>query len=140
SKPKVILLDEPLAGLAAAERERVARLIVTMARYVPVLIVEHDIDRVLSFCQEVTVMNEGKVLINGTPEIVRADRQVQEIYTGTGTPTVVGRSDAATQAGETVLQVDGLHTFYGKSHILNGAALDVRKGEIVALLGRNGAG
>ncbi len=140
SKPKVILLDEPLAGLAAAERERVARLIVTMARYVPVLIVEHDIDRVLSFCQEVTVMNEGKVLINGTPEIVRTDRQVQEIYTGTGTPTVVGRSDAATQAGETVLQVDGLHTFYGKSHILNGAALDVRKGEIVALLGRNGAG
>lgn len=140
SKPKVILLDEPLAGLAAAERERVANLIVTMARYVPVLIVEHDIDRVLSFCQEVTVMNEGKVLINGTPEIVRADRKVQEIYTGTGTPAVVGRSEVATSTGELVLQVEGLHTFYGKSHILNGAALETRKGEIVALLGRNGAG
>lgn len=140
SKPKVILLDEPLAGLAAAERERVGRLIVTMARYVPVLIVEHDIDRVLSFCQEVTVMNEGKVLINGTPQTVRADRQVQEIYTGTGTPTVVGRGEAATQSGELVLQAQELHTFYGKSHILNGATLEARKGEIVALLGRNGAG
>src|SRR5690606_804832 len=70
SKPKVILLDEPLAGLAQAERERVVRLITTMSRYVPVLIVEHDIDRVLSFCHEVTVMNEGKVLINSSPDIV----------------------------------------------------------------------
>jgi branched-chain amino acid transport system ATP-binding protein len=140
SKPKVILLDEPLAGLAAAERERVGKLIVTMARYVPVLIVEHDIDRVLSFCQEVTVMNEGKVLINGTPDVVRADQQVQEIYTGTGTPAVIGRGAQASGDGELVLQVEGLHTFYGKSHILNGAALEARKGEIVALLGRNGAG
>mgnify|MGYP001301416123 CR=1 FL=1 len=140
SKPKVILLDEPLAGLAAAERERVGRLIVTMARYVPVLIVEHDIDRVLSFCQEVTVMNEGKVLINGTPDLVRSDRQVQEIYTGTGTPAVVGRSQAAADTGDVVLKAEDLHTFYGKSHILNGATLEVRKGEIVALLGRNGAG
>lgn len=140
SKPKVILLDEPLAGLAAAERERVGRLIVTMARYVPVLIVEHDIDRVLSFCQEVTVMNEGKVLINGTPDIVRSDRKVQEIYTGTGTPAIAGRAEAGTSTGELVLQAENLHTFYGKSHILNEARLDARKGEIVALLGRNGAG
>ncbi len=140
SKPRVILLDEPLAGLAAAERERVTRLIVTMARFIPVLIVEHDVDRVLSFCQEVTVMNEGQVLLTGSPEEIRADRGVQEIYTGTGTPPVVGRAARKNGPGEVVLRVDGLHTFYGKSHILNGAGLEVRKGEIVALLGRNGAG
>jgi branched-chain amino acid transport system ATP-binding protein len=140
SKPRVILLDEPLAGLAQAERERVSRLITTMARYVPVLIVEHDIDRVLSFCQEVTVMNEGKVLINGTPECVRNDRKVQEIYTGTGTPVVVGRREETAGAGEIVLRAENLHTFYGKSHILNGANIEAREGEIVALLGRNGAG
>jgi ABC-type sugar transport system ATPase subunit len=81
-----------------------------MARYVPVLIVEHDIDRVLSFCQEVTVMNEGQVLINGTPEIVRTDRKVQEIYTGTGTPAVVGRTAVTSTPGELVLQADNLHT------------------------------
>lgn len=143
SKPRVILLDEPLAGLAAAERERVSRLIVKMAEAIPVLIVEHDIDRVLAFCQEVTVMNEGRVLINGTPGDVRADAKVQEIYTGTGTPTVTGRSTEVTSgvtAREVVMKAEGLHTFYGKSHILNGAGIEVRKGEIVALLGRNGAG
>jgi branched-chain amino acid transport system ATP-binding protein len=49
SKPQVLLLDEPLAGLAAAERERVSRLVKTIAKNIPVLIVEHDIDRVLGF-------------------------------------------------------------------------------------------
>ena len=140
SKPRVILLDEPLAGLAAAERERVARLIVTMASHVPVLIVEHDIDRVLAFCQEVTVMNEGRVLLTGSPQEIRCDRRVQEIYTGTGAPAVVGRATQRDGTSEVVLRAEGLHTFYGKSHILNGAGLEVRKGEIVALLGRNGAG
>src|SRR5690606_25640788 len=60
--------------------------------------------------------------------------------TGTGTPAVVGRSEAASETGEVVLQAENLHTFYGKSHILDGAVLEARKGEIVALLGRNGAG
>lgn len=140
SKPKVILLDEPLAGLAQAERERVVRLITAMSRYIPVLIVEHDIDRVLTFCHEVTVMNEGKVLIHGTPDIIRNDRKVQEIYTGTGTPAVIGRHREAPTAGEIVLQAENLHTYYGKSHILDGASLTVHENEIVALLGRNGAG
>lgn len=49
SHPRVLLLDEPLAGLAAAERERVSRLVTIVASGVPVLIVEHDIDRVLGF-------------------------------------------------------------------------------------------
>jgi len=140
SKPRVILLDEPLAGLAQAERERVVRLITTMSRYVPVLIVEHDIDRVLSFGHEVTVMNEGNVLVHGSPEVVRNNRKVQEIYTGTGTPPVVGRRDSAAKVGDIVLQAENIHTYYGKSHILNGASITVRQGEIVALLGRNGAG
>ena len=59
-----------------------------MAANIPVLIVEHDIDRVLGFSQRVTVMNQGEVLMAGTPDEVRADRRVQEIYTGTGTPPV----------------------------------------------------
>ena len=58
-----------------------------MAANIPVLIVEHDIDRVLGFSHRVTVMNQGEVLMTGTPDEVRADRRVQEIYTGTGTPT-----------------------------------------------------
>ncbi len=49
SKPQLLLLDEPLAGLAAAERERVSSLIENVSAHIPVLIVEHDIDRVLGF-------------------------------------------------------------------------------------------
>jgi len=139
SKPHVLLLDEPLAGLAAAERERVSNLIKTIAVNIPVLIVEHDIDRVLGFSRRVTVMNQGEVLMTGTPEEVRNDRRVQEVYTGTGKPPATGR--AANSAKEKyVLRFENVNAFYGKSHILNDATFDVRDGEIVALLGRNGAG
>jgi len=140
TKPQVILLDEPLAGLAAAERERVGNLVKTMSENIPVLIVEHDIDRILGFSHTVTVMNDGQVLVTGNPEEIRSNTHVQEIYTGTGTPAIVGRNKAYEEKQETLLTVSGLNTFYGKSHILNDAALEIRKGEIVALLGRNGAG
>jgi branched-chain amino acid transport system ATP-binding protein len=141
SKPQVLLLDEPLAGLAAAERERVSSLIKNIATNIPVLIVEHDIDRVLGFSHQVTVMNQGEVLMTGSPDAVRADRRVQEIYTGTGIPEIVHhRSDEVQQNATQILRFEGVNTFYGKSHILHDAALDVREGEIVALLGRNGAG
>jgi branched-chain amino acid transport system ATP-binding protein len=141
SKPQVLLLDEPLAGLAAAERERVSSLVKSVAQNIPVLIVEHDIDRVLGFSQTVTVMNQGEVLMTGSPDAVRADRRVQEIYTGTGIPEVEhSRSDETREGAPHILRFEGVNTFYGKSHILNDATLDVREGEIVALLGRNGAG
>jgi branched-chain amino acid transport system ATP-binding protein len=141
SKPQVLLLDEPLAGLAAAERERVSNLVQNIAANIPVLIVEHDIDRVLGLSKTVTVMNQGEVLMTGTPGAVRSDPLVQEIYTGKGIPAIAhpcaGRAKADTAP---LLRFERVNTFYGKSHILNDASLDVRDGEIVALLGRNGAG
>jgi ABC-type branched-subunit amino acid transport system ATPase component/ABC-type branched-subunit amino acid transport system permease subunit len=139
SKPQVLLLDEPLAGLAAVERERVSGLVKSVAANIPVLIVEHDVDRVLGISHRVTVMNQSEVLMVGTPAQVRNDRRVQEVYTGTGKPPVAGRvCDRASDAQ--LLRVDRVNAFYGKSHILHDVALDVRDGEIVALLGRNGAG
>jgi branched-chain amino acid transport system ATP-binding protein len=140
SKPQVLLLDEPLAGLAAAERERVSRLIASIARNVPVLIVEHDIDRVLGLSQRVTVMNQGEVLMSGSPGEVRHDQRVQEVYTGTGRPQVASRTLDREPETAQVLQLQNVNTFYGKSHILSDVSFDVRHGEIVALLGRNGAG
>ena len=140
SKPKILLMDEPLAGLAAAERERVSHLISTIASNIPVLIVEHDIDRVLAFSHHVTVMNQGEVLMSGSPDEVRHDRRVQEIYTGSGTPPVTGRMAGVATDRPIVLDIEKVNSFYGKSHILNDASLQVREGEIVALLGRNGAG
>ncbi len=140
SKPQVLLMDEPLAGLAAAERERVSRLVTTIASNIPVLIVEHDIDRVLAMSHRVTVMNQGEVLMSGTPDQVRTDQRVQEIYTGHGTPLVTGRTAQASRDRALVLDFEKVNAYYGKSHILLDASLQVREGEIVALLGRNGAG
>jgi len=141
-KPQVLLLDEPLAGLAAAEREHVSNLVTNVASNIPVLIVEHDIDRVLGISHRVTVMNQGEVLMTGTPSEVRDDRRVQEIYTGTGTVEVTHAKDnepIEIKANQ-ILRFESVNAFYGKSHILHGATLDVREGEIVALVGRNGAG
>jgi len=139
SKPRVLMLDEPLAGLAASERERVSKLIRGVATGVPVLIVEHDIDRVLGFSRRVTVMNQGEVLMAGTPEEVRADRRVQEVYTGSGTPHAARKEELPFNRTP-LLSFRHVNAYYGKSHILNNASLEVREGEIVALLGRNGAG
>jgi len=140
SKPQLLLLDEPLAGLAAAERERVSNLVRTVSANIPILIVEHDIDRVLALSHDVTVMNQGEVLMTGAPDAVRCDRRVQEVYTGAGTPAVTGRVSGQEGGAPPILRVRKVNSFYGKSHILNDASLDVRQGEIVALLGRNGAG
>jgi ABC-type branched-subunit amino acid transport system ATPase component len=139
SKPQVLLLDEPLAGLAAAERERISGLVARIAARIPVLIIEHDMDRVFGFSHRVTVMNEGKVLVAGSPQEVKCDPRVQEVYTGRGVPPAAGRS-VQTAPAATVLRLAGIDAFYGKSHVLNDVSLDAGKGEIVALLGRNGAG
>jgi ABC-type branched-subunit amino acid transport system ATPase component len=140
TRPRILLLDEPLAGLAAAERTRVAGLIKTLSSDIPVLLVEHDIDRVFQIADAVTVMNDGEVLVDGTAEDARGDERVQAIYIGSGSTAVAAK--ARTSAAETgkLLQLDRVNTFYGKSHILNDVSFDVREREIVALLGRNGAG
>ena len=139
ARPRVLLLDEPLAGLAAAERERIVGMIRTLSRHMSVLLVEHDIDRVFEFADRITAMANGVVLIEGNAEQVSSDRQVQEVYLGSGRKVVM-RSRSAAATGEVLLQLDNVNTFYGKSHILHDVSLEVRAGEVTALLGRNGAG
>ena len=140
TKPRVLLLDEPLAGLAAAERERVGRLIKEISADIPVLLVEHDIDRVFQLADAVTVMNDGQVLVDGSVEDARSSARVQEIYIGSGTHALAGKARPSAARPEPLLVLQGVNTFYGKSHILRDVAFDVRQNEIVALLGRNGAG
>jgi ABC-type branched-subunit amino acid transport system ATPase component len=140
--PRVLLLDEPLAGLAARERERVGDLIKRISADVPVLLVEHDIDRVFALADRVTVMNEGKVLVDGTADDARQSQAVREVYIGSGTAALAARprGHAARAAGPLVLDLDSCRCVYGKSHIVMEASLKVHEHEIVALLGRNGAG
>jgi len=140
--PRVLLLDEPLAGLAAKERERVGDLIKRISADVPVLLVEHDIDRVFALADRVTVMNEGKVLVDGTADNARESQAVREVYIGSGTAALAAqpRGHAERAGGPLILDLDRVDAFYGKSHIVMGASLKVHEHEIVALLGRNGAG
>ena len=67
TRPRVLLLDEPLVGRAAQERERILALIKSMADYMAILQIEHDIDRVFEFSDMETVMNEARVLVTGEP-------------------------------------------------------------------------
>jgi branched-chain amino acid transport system ATP-binding protein len=140
TRPRLLMLDEPLAGLAAAERERVGNLIKSISKDMPVLLVEHDIDRVFQIADAVTVMNDGTVLVDGSVEDARSSPRVQEVYIGSGSHAVAAKPRASAATDEVLLKLESINTFYGKSHILNDVNLDVRKGEIVALLGRNGAG
>ena len=142
SAPRVLLLDEPLAGLAAAERERVAQLIKRISADIPVLLVEHDIDRVFALADRVTVMNNGRVLVDGTAQDARQSKAVQEIYIGTGVAALAAtpRGAASQARAPQLLALRDVDTFYGKSHIVRSASFTVHENEIVALLGRNGAG
>ena len=137
--PHILLLDEPLAGLAAGERTRVAALVKSISKQIPVLLVEHDIDRVFQIADVVTVMNDGKVLVHGSVETARSDAKVREVYIGAGT-SHAGEAPPSAAGANTLLGIEKVNTFYGKSHILNDVTFDVSENEIVALLGRNGAG
>jgi ABC-type branched-subunit amino acid transport system ATPase component/ABC-type branched-subunit amino acid transport system permease subunit len=139
ARPRVLLLDEPLAGLAVRERERIVGLIRALARHMAVTLIEHDIDRVFAFAEVITVMNAGLVLAEGSPEEVRRHPEVQRVYLGSGRQ-IMTRPRAASGPRTPILRLDKVNVFYGKSHILHDVSLEVGDGEVVALLGRNGAG
>jgi len=82
--PTILLLDEPTAGMAPAERGELMRLIAAIARErtLAVLFTEHDMDVVFATAQHVTVMHQGRVIADGPPATVRADRTVQRVYLG----------------------------------------------------------
>jgi len=140
TKPRVLLLDEPLAGLAALERQRVGDLIKQISQDLPVLLVEHDIDRVFALADAVTVMNEGAVLVDGGVDDARDSKRVQEVYIGSGSEALAGKHRESAATERELLRLDLVNTYYGKSHILRDVSFHVAEHEIVALLGRNGAG
>jgi branched-chain amino acid transport system ATP-binding protein len=84
TKPRVLLLDEPLAGMGAEESASMIELLKTIALEHAVLLIEHDMDAVFALAQVLTVMVNGEVLDSGQPERVRANPEVQRAYLGTG--------------------------------------------------------
>jgi branched-chain amino acid transport system ATP-binding protein len=84
TKPRVLLLDEPLAGMGAEETERMLALLAVLKRDHAVLLVEHDMDAVFRIADRITVMVDGAVVASGAPEAIRTDPLVRSAYLGEG--------------------------------------------------------
>ncbi|MFQ5894279.1 MAG: ABC transporter ATP-binding protein [Nitrospinota bacterium] len=83
-RPRMMLLDEPTAGLSAAETAQMAELLKRLDPAITLLIVEHDMDVVFELAQRIAVLHYGEVLAEGAPEAVKENPTVQEIYLGVG--------------------------------------------------------
>jgi len=81
-RPRLLLLDEPMAGLSSAERGAMQALLQKLNPSIAVLLIEHDIDVAFGFAEMVTVLHQGKVLTGGHKDAVSANRRVQESYLG----------------------------------------------------------
>jgi branched-chain amino acid transport system ATP-binding protein len=82
--PKVLLLDEPAAGVPSMESERILEVLDRLPASIAILIIEHDMDLVFRFARRITVLVQGEVLVEGPPDEVRRDRRVHEVYLGEG--------------------------------------------------------
>ena len=83
-EPRVLLLDEPVAGVPAGEREEILQTVAALPADVSVLLIEHDMDLVFSFARRMTVLVNGSVLTEGDPEQIANDPRVKEVYLGHG--------------------------------------------------------
>jgi branched-chain amino acid transport system ATP-binding protein len=81
-KPKILLLDEPLAGLSSAERNTIKKLIADIPRETSLVMIEHDMDTALDLAETITLLHYGKVIIDGTRDAVIADERAREVYLG----------------------------------------------------------
>jgi branched-chain amino acid transport system ATP-binding protein len=78
-----MMLDEPAAGLSRGERIELTELLLNLDRDVTLILIEHDMDVALTVAERVTMMHDGRVIVEGTPAEIRANTLVHELYLGT---------------------------------------------------------
>jgi branched-chain amino acid transport system ATP-binding protein len=82
TRPRVLLLDEPAAGIPSGESAALFEAIAALPRDVSIVFIEHDMDLVFRFAERITVMVAGSVLVEGTPDAIARDPKVREVYLG----------------------------------------------------------
>lgn len=147
SEPRLLLLDEPAAGMNAAERTHLVEQIRRIRESgITVLLVEHDIELVMGISEQVYVLDYGRLISEGCPDSVREDPAVIEAYLGVKRDQnhdicqTRELADGTCAEPESLLVVEDLATSYGAIRALHGVSFTVPKGEVVAILGANGAG
>lgn len=143
TKPELLLLDEPTSGMPPEESIRTVKLIQKLKseKGYTIILIEHKMDIVLTISDRITVLHLGQKIAEGTPGEIQANDEVQKAYLGgldKESRMVNHRQGKA--AGQEILRMEKVNSFYGESHILRDVSMTVMEGEIVALLGRNGAG
>ena len=126
-EPKVLLLDEPSAGMNTEEKDDLNIWIKDIqADYqVTILLIEHDMNMIMGISDRIFAMNQGEKIVEGLPEEVQSHPEVIKAYLG---------------EEHSMLKVNNIETWYDLIRALHGISFEVKQGDIVALLGSNGAG
>jgi ABC-type branched-subunit amino acid transport system ATPase component len=158
-RPRLLILDEPAAGMNPSEKQGIRDQIERLNKDgLTILLIDHDMRLVMGVCQRVAVLDFGRKIAEGTPDEVSTDAGVIKAYLGTRGDKEVASAPgaaavdeaeeafestsigAATEPMEAILEVQDLTVSYGAVTAVRGASLRVAAGEVVALIGANGAG
>ena len=138
--PKVVLVDEPFAGLTRAEVGMFSELIRTFRdEGRAVMLVDHNVKSVAALVDRVLAMYLGEEIITGRAEDVMKNETVRRVYLG-GAIETHARPEAGFKDKEPLLQVENVSVHYGKAQALENVSIHVHEGEFVSIVGRNGAG
>src|ERR1700730_12153174 len=159
-RPRLSIFDEPAAGMNPSEKQGMRELIEHLNEGgLTILLIDHDMRLVMGVCQRVAVLDFGRKIAEGTPAEVSTDGGVIKAYLGTGgekdgttapgaraandTDTLIDhptRTQARAEPDQAILEIEHLTVSYGAVNAVRGASLRVAAGEVVALIGANGAG
>lgn len=140
ARPRLLLLDEPSAGLDPAEVSRLTDTIRGLPGDVTILLIDHHLDLIWDVADTVTVLDHGRHLTTGTPAQIRADPAVHAAYLGTNTQPPAHRPAFRPGNDQPLLRVQGLRVGYQGAPVLHDLSLHDDAGRVLGVLGRNGAG
>jgi branched-chain amino acid transport system ATP-binding protein len=84
ARPRILMLDEPCSGLSRGERQLLTELLLGLGRDLTLIVIEHDMDVALRVAEQVTMMHDGRVIVEGTPDEIRTNQVVHDLYLGRG--------------------------------------------------------